>query len=141
MPALSDIVLIIGRSAKSVSSSEAHALVRTSPLWEGRTERVAARLGALESAFSEGDLIEVSRIAWAETWEMHSLFHTSAEPFTYWEPGSVRALQWLRPWIAHGGANHDEVPPIVTMDAGANVHVLVRGYAASSNFALIGAKR
>lgn len=120
MPELSDLVLVIGKSAKSVSSSQAHALVRTSPLWEGRVDRVASRLRSLEAALGEGDLSEVSRIAWAETWEMHSLFHTCADPFTYWEPGSIRALQWLRPWIAQGPAS-----PIVTMDAGANLHVLV----------------
>lgn len=121
MPAMSDLVLVVGRSAKTVSSSEAHARVRSSPLWQGRAERAASRLRELESALAAGDVATVSRIAWSESWEMHSLFHTASEPFTYWEPGSVAVLRGLAPRIGQGPD-----APIVTMDAGANVHVLVR---------------
>lgn len=124
LPPLTDFVLLIGDQPKDVSSSEAHLRVKTSPLWEGRTERVAERLRSLEAALGDGDLAEVSRIAWAEMWEMHSLFHTSADPFTYWEPGSVAALRWLIPWMSPSNAR-DVASPIVTMDAGANVHLLV----------------
>jgi mevalonate pyrophosphate decarboxylase len=50
---------------------------------------------------------------------MHSLFHTSAQPFSYWQGGTMDALQWLSPLI------RSEEPPIVTLDAGPNVHVIV----------------
>lgn len=73
-----------------------------------------------------GDFAGVSRAAWAEMWEMHSLFHTSAPPFSYWLPGSVSVLNTLRPWI-EAGENL-----MVTMDAGPNVHVLVPTAEASS---------
>lgn len=78
------------------------------------------RLADLEAALAEADLVTVSRIAWSEFWEMHSLFHTCSEPFTYWEPGSLEVLNtFSREWKSVPN------PPIVTMDAGANVHVLV----------------
>jgi diphosphomevalonate decarboxylase len=125
MPVLADLVLLIGREPKAVSSSEAHRRVSTSPLWDGRMERVAHRIASLEAALAEGSLREVSRIVWSESWEMHSLFHTAAEPFTYWEPGSVAALRWLGEFVARGFGPDGEAPPIVTMDAGPNVHVLV----------------
>jgi len=117
MPSLSDFILLIGTGPKHVSSSAAHEKVKTSPLWEARTERVASRLQALEAALGEGSFSDVARISWAEMWEMHSLFHSCAEPFSYWEPGSIEALQWLHSL----GVDR----PIVTMDAGANVHILV----------------
>ncbi len=120
MPPMLDFVLLIGTDAKEVSSSEAHHRVRTSPLWDGRVERVQQRLLDLESYLGEGDLRSVSRLAWSEMFEMHSLFHTSSEPFTYWEPGSIQALRWLSSYVGRG-----DRPPIITMDAGANVHVLV----------------
>lgn len=121
MPAMTDFVILIGTKPKEVSSSDAHSLVRTSPLWEGRAERVTQRLRMMEAALGEGNLPLVSRIAWSEMWEMHSLFHTCADPFTYWEPGSIQALKWLASFVQHA----EGIPPIVTMDAGANVHVLV----------------
>lgn len=120
MPAMTSLVLLVAQGPKAVASSDAHRLVRTSPLWHGRVERVAARLGLACAALARGDLRELARIAWTEMWEMHSLFHTCAEPFTYWEPASLEALRWFAPHIGAG-----EAPPIVTMDAGANVHCLV----------------
>jgi diphosphomevalonate decarboxylase len=50
---------------------------------------------------------------------MHSLFHTAEEPFSYWEPGTLDVLKWLSPELKL------ESPPIVTLDAGPNVHLLV----------------
>lgn len=122
LPKLADLVIVIGDQAKDVSSSEAHRRVLASPLWAGRTERVAQRLVELEQALITGNLAEVSRIAWAETWEMHSLFHTCAQPFTYWKPGTLRVLRWFMQEFT-GGGQADR--PIVTLDAGPNVHVLV----------------
>ncbi len=122
---LTDLVLIVTEAPKTVPSSRAHAWVQGSPLWTGRTQRVKERLAGLGAALAVGDLREASRIAWQEMWEMHSLFHTCPEPFTYWEPATVSILKWLSARI------HDAVPPIVTLDAGPNVHVLVPTEAAS----------
>ncbi|MBC7691015.1 MAG: hypothetical protein H7222_04550 [Methylotenera sp.] len=126
MPEMVDFVVLIATGPKPVTSTQAHHLVQTSPLWEGRTERVAERLKTVEAALGEGDIITLSRVAWAEMWEMHSLFHTCSDPFTYWEPGTLKVIKWLAPYIQEGGAEGSELtPPIVTMDAGANVHILV----------------
>lgn len=119
MPEMVNFVLLFATEPKQVSSSEAHALITTSPLWEKRPERVASRLSMLESALAEGNLSVVARIAWSELWEMHSLFHTCAEPFTYWEPATVEFLRWA------AQQRKVSLSPIVTMDAGANVHLIV----------------
>jgi diphosphomevalonate decarboxylase len=119
LPSLAHFVLLISSEAKQVSSSQAHARVKGSPLWNGRVARATGRLVDLESALKSGDLASISRISWTEAWEMHSLFHTASEPFTYWKPGTLAALQWLAPFV------RSSAPPIVTMDAGPNVHVTV----------------
>ncbi|MCM2322582.1 MAG: hypothetical protein NDJ90_04915 [Oligoflexia bacterium] len=119
LPRLAHFVLLVSSQAKKVSSSEAHQRVKGSPLWQGRVERVERRLAQLRQAIGEGELAEVARVAWSEAWEMHSLFHTAAEPFSYWEPGTMLALQALAPWV------RETEPPIVTLDAGPNIHVIV----------------
>ena len=116
---LAHFVIVISTASKSVSSSEAHSRVKTSPLWSGRPERVARRIEMTKSALEKGDFRVLSRMAWTEAWEMHSLFHTSAEPFTYWEPATIDALHWLAPEIAA------PAPPIASLDAGPNIHVIV----------------
>jgi diphosphomevalonate decarboxylase len=119
MPALSHFVLILDASPKEVSSSEAHAKVRSSALWEQRVVRATLRTQEMLEAISTGDVVRVGEIAWKELWEMHSLFHTSEVPFSYWRGKTIEVLQWAK-------LQRLEDPQlIVTLDAGPNVHFLV----------------
>ncbi len=129
LPDLAHFVILISDQAKSVSSSQAHARVKTSPLWKDRPQRAAARLAQLEAALEAGDLPRVARLSWTESWEMHSLFHTCAEPFSYWQPGTIEALHWFAPRIEPNAVG---TPPIVTLDAGPNLHVIVEAASAES---------
>lgn len=119
LPELVDFVLVVSESKKNVSSSEAHRRILTSPLWGGRSERASARADRLRSALVSGDYFLVSQIAWEESWEMHSLFHTSDPPFTYWQPSTLDILNFFMNEFS------SQNRPIVTLDAGPNVHVLV----------------
>jgi diphosphomevalonate decarboxylase len=123
-PELSHFVLLFSNEAKKIPSSRAHQLVKESPLWTGRAGRANARFEQACTALAQGDLICLARIAWNETWEMHSLFHTALEPFSYWQPGSMDLLQWLAPAI-NEPAPAIVSPPIISMDAGPNVHLIV----------------
>lgn len=125
-PQLRHFVLLVSDASKKISSSEAHQLVKESPLWTGRVERASARFEQARRALAEGDLTRLARIAWNETWEMHSLFHTALEPFSYWRPRTVEILQWLS--VLMSGPE----PPIVSMDAGPNVHLIVAATKADS---------
>jgi len=119
LPKLTNLVVVVSAESKDISSSEAHARVVSSPLWHGRPERVEKRYLALKSALVTGDRRAVAKIAWEEMWEMHSLFHTAQERFSYWLPGTIAILNALEPEIV------SERPPIVTLDAGPNPHILV----------------
>jgi diphosphomevalonate decarboxylase len=119
MPTLAHFVILIRTEPKEVSSSEAHKWAQTSPLWQGRVERVSQRISQMKAALESGNFSAVAEIAWSEAWEMHSLFHTCKEPFTYWEPGTIEGLKWFK--TLRKGPHF----PIVTLDAGPNIHVLV----------------
>ncbi|MEK6705533.1 MAG: hypothetical protein AABZ06_07075 [Bdellovibrionota bacterium] len=119
MPKFCHFALVVSDERKPVSSSEAHRLVKSSPLWNGRPERAMSRSLKMKSALESGDVKTVSRVSWLEAWEMHSMFHTCIEPFSYWRSGTVAALQWLSPFLKEGS------PPVVTMDAGPNIHIFV----------------
>jgi diphosphomevalonate decarboxylase len=118
---LDHAVIIVEDRAKDVSSSDAHVRVTTSRLFEGRKRRAEERLEQFTSALHSGDWKQAYQIAWAEFWDMHALFETSVPHFGYMQPGTIEALNHLRGiWTKTGDG------PIVTMDAGANVHVLLR---------------
>lgn len=118
MPELSDLVVLVGKGAKEVSSSEAHQRVLSSPLWRGRVERASRRVQDAEEAIALGEWKSLVQWAWQDFWEMHSLFHTAQKNFTYWLPESVAILKWIQPFVEKGEC-------LVTMDAGPHVHILV----------------
>ena len=119
-PRLTDFIIVVSAKAKTVSSSDAHLRVRSSPLWRGRPGRARKRLEIVEGALIKQNFREIAFQAWSEFWEMHGLFHSAKESFSYWDPESKNVLAVLNKEIERDN------PPIVTMDAGPNVHLLVR---------------
>lgn len=112
-------VVIVDESKKLVSSSEAHKRVTTSGLFDGRIERATQRCKELKQALASKDFNLAFEICWAECWDMHALFETSRPSFGYMTGQSVEVLNRVRRyWQEHGQG------PLVTMDAGANVHLL-----------------
>lgn len=117
---LDHAVVLVEESVKTVSSSQAHLRVTTSRLFQGRTQRAHERLEQLQTALRENMWREAFELCWSEFWDMHALFETSAPAFGYMQPETLRVLNHLRAiWKTEEG-------PLVTMDAGANVHVLWR---------------
>ncbi|MBC7419450.1 MAG: diphosphomevalonate decarboxylase [Bdellovibrio sp.] len=114
-------VILCDESIKSVSSSQAHKLVLTSDLFKGRPERAEERLQNLIQAMRKEDWKKSFEICWSEFWDMHVLFHTSVPAFIYMNEMSLKALRYLNNyWQSNGDG------PIVTMDAGSNIHLLYR---------------
>lgn len=114
-------VILCDESIKQVSSSEAHQRVLTSDLFKGRAERAEDRLQKLVQALREKNWAQAFHISWNEFWDMHLLFHTSYPSFMYMSGQAMEALKWLNQfWIEKKDG------PIVTMDAGSNIHLLYR---------------
>lgn len=112
-------VVILENGKKSVSSSEAHTRVLTSPRFEGRIKRAEMKLKDLISSIEQQNWHESFEIIWDELWDMHELFHTSKPPFTYLTDESREILQALQgQWRKQ---NHG---PWITLDAGPNIHLL-----------------
>lgn len=120
-PDLHHQVVIVEDGKKTVSSSEAHKLVAGSSLFPGRVERAEKRLQELVSSLRAQDWQRSFEITWAEFWDMHALFATCAPPFMYMTAGSQQVLtEVLAYW------QQEKDGPLVTMDAGANIHLLWR---------------
>lgn len=114
-------VLILESGIKSVSSSQAHVRVTSSALFQGRVERAKVRMEALIQALRGDQWREAFELCWSEFWDMHALFETSQPSFGYMNAKTLQALQVFRSiWAKEGDG------PLVTMDAGPNVHVLLR---------------
>lgn len=119
-----DIVLLFEDQPKEVSSSEAHVRVITSPHFKGRKERAQARLKKLKELLAMPEdfskQLELSELVFREAVDMHELFETSQPPFSYRNQGCVDLFQKLPDY-----ASQESLRIFPTMDAGANVHLLV----------------
>jgi len=114
-------VVIISHAEKKVSSSEAHQRVLGSPLYAGRSQRATENLKLLMQALNVKDWQAAYTICWQEFQDMHKLFATCDEPFTYITPNTQQILSTIQDlWVTQGDG------PLVTMDAGPNIHLLYR---------------
>ncbi len=114
-------VIVISNQEKKVSSSEAHKRVQTSPLYSSRGQRAEERLDDLLQALRSKDWSRISQLCWDDFQDMHHLFSSSAQAFSYITEESTQILNKLSAlWEQQGDG------PIVTMDAGPNIHLLYR---------------
>lgn len=113
--------IIISDQEKGVSSSEAHQRIRTSPLYSTRAKHANDNLKALLVAMELSDWTSAYQICWREFHGMHALFTSCKEPFSYMTTATHKLLNELQiMW------EREKDGPIVTMDAGPNIHLLYR---------------
>lgn len=114
-------VIIVNHAKKAISSSEAHQRIKSSTFYESRTSRAKDNLKVLLAALHAKDWTSCYEICWREFHDMHQLFATCDKPFVYMAQESVAVLNLLqKSWQELGDG------PIVTMDAGPNIHLLYR---------------
>ncbi len=114
-------VVVVSKEKKLVSSSEAHQRVASSLLFADRPQRATKRLDLLLKAFAQQDWLRIKQLVWQEFWDMHALFETAEISFRYITENSYKVLLMLENfWHEH----HDG--PVITLDAGPNIHLLFR---------------
>lgn len=115
------LVILVEDQKKAISSSDAHRLVIKSSSFVGRPERAESRLINLLKNLREKNWKESYHLVWDEFMDMHELFHNCTPSFSYISEGSRVVLKVIQSYweIKNDG-------PLVTMDAGPNVHLLFR---------------
>ncbi|MDX1838649.1 diphosphomevalonate decarboxylase [Legionella taurinensis] len=114
-------VVIISHAEKEVPSSQAHRRIKSSPFYPNRSHRASDNLNALLNAFHAKDWKSAYEICWREFQDMHRLFSTCEKPFTYMTEQGDKILNELQDFWQREGDG-----PLVTMDAGPNIHLLYR---------------
>ncbi len=114
-------VIVVESGEKKISSSQAHKMISSSLLNVQRQARANQRLEDLCQVLQKGDWKRAYEICWSEFWDMHALFETSEPSFGYMTALTMKALNSLRLFWQNNGDG-----PLITMDAGPNVHMLFR---------------
>ncbi len=115
---LRDVVAIVERNAKKVSSVQGHHEALTSPFLGERLNRLPARFHRLRRSLLAKDLTALGPDLEAEAIQLHMIAMTSRPPIFYWSPGMVRVVEAVHSWRDQG------LPVYFTLDAGPNVHLI-----------------
>ena len=115
---LVDLIAVVDRGEKAVSSSGGHKLAATSPLQALRIAGVPERLEQCRTAILKRDFERLAQVVELDSEWMHAVMRTSTPPLYYWTPATEVVLWNVRAWRAQGHA------VCATVDAGPNVHVI-----------------
>ncbi len=117
---LCDIVAVVSREEKSISSAEGHRLAKTSPFLEARVRDASKRVEIVEKAILEKDLTILGQEIERDTISMHAVMMTSRPSLIYWRPETLKLMLLVRKWRREG------LECYFTIDAGPNVHLICR---------------
>lgn len=116
--ALHDVIAIVSREPKAVSSDEGHSLAPTSPFFRARLQTVPGLLGQTIRAILDRDLNALGPAVERDALAMHAVMMTCEPPLFYWKPATLAVMEAVRAWRVEGLAVY------CTLDAGPNVHCL-----------------
>ncbi|MEE2828300.1 MAG: diphosphomevalonate decarboxylase [Myxococcota bacterium] len=119
---LRDIVVVVSRKPKAISSSEGHRIATRHPFMEQRQRDLGGRITALKGALVARDFPTFGEIVEHEAMEVQAIMMSGRPSALYMQGDTVRLIHALRAFRDEAG-----VPVYFTLDAGPNLHVLCEG--------------
>ena len=114
-------LIVVDAQQKIMSSTKAHECIQTSPHFKNRSDRAKKRFESITQALNTQNWKKCFQISYEEFLDLHSLFETAQPSFKYKTDSSQKVLDSI---THYWKKNNDG--PLVTMDAGANIHLLYR---------------
>jgi diphosphomevalonate decarboxylase len=114
-----DVILLVHKGSKSVSSTTGHGLIEGHPFAPARFKQAAKHMTEIKQILQTGDLTRFIELVELEALTLHALMMSSATPYVLMMPETVAVIHEIQRFREQSG-----VPIGFTLDAGANVHVL-----------------
>ena len=115
---LRDVVAVVAKDEKKVSSTEGHNVALTSPFYKIRQKLLPGRLREIKKAFLKKNIETFGKLLEEEAIELHVIAMTSQPPIFYWNKGTMEVIDKVRELRGKG------LSAYFTMDAGPNVHLI-----------------
>lgn len=115
---LHDIVVLVSREAKKISTTEGMEGILTSPHWRDRMNAIPERMARIKRAFQEKNMKHLGEIIEEDCLDMHHVMQTQSPQLYYWNEGTKNIMKEVSVWRKQG------VPVYFTIDAGPNVHLI-----------------
>lgn len=113
-----DVVAVVDKGKKRISSTEGHESARSSPFYEARLQRIKKKLVDVKAVLAEKDFAQLGELVEAEALEFHSILLTSQPSLIAWYPGTIEVM------LAVQALRSEGILAYFTINTGFNVHVL-----------------
>jgi diphosphomevalonate decarboxylase len=113
-----DIIAVVGKNSKKVSSTEGHTIAESSPFYITRIAGMDKKVVEIKLALKNKDFTKFGEIIEAEALNMHAVMMTSTPPLYYWKPETLSVMTKITELRKTG------LECYFTIDAGPNVHVI-----------------
>ncbi len=114
-----DVILLVDKGEKQVSSTVGHGLMHKHPYAENRFKQANENLTKMSSILQNGDIKSFINLVESEALTLHAMMMTSNPYFILMKPNTLEIIN--RIW-SYREENNSNI--CFTLDAGANVHVL-----------------
>jgi diphosphomevalonate decarboxylase len=116
---LADIIVVVSKQKKPVSSTDAHKAAWTSLLFEPRLATIETRMKLVTQAIQDQDLKALGPLLETEALEMHGVIMSARPAVCYMTGATSSLLAWVRQ-----ERTREDFPAWFTLDAGPNVHLI-----------------
>jgi len=114
-----DVILLVDKGQKQVSSSVGHGLMQNHPFAGSRFEQAKNNMIELIEVLKNGDLSRFISITESEALSLHAMMMSSQPYFILMKPNTLQIIEEV--WNFRTST---DIPLSFTLDAGANVHLL-----------------
>jgi len=112
-----DIICVVSKEVKKISSTEGMDAIKTSPNWRSRVQQISEKIAAMQDALRAKDVHAFGALMEEDAISMHCVMMTQNPPLFYWNDATLRVMDQVYALRESG------IPAYYTMDAGPNVHV------------------
>jgi diphosphomevalonate decarboxylase len=114
-----DVILLVDKGEKQVSSTIGHNLMLEHPYAENRFNQANENLGTMSKILQEGNSKDFINLVESEALTLHAMMLTSSPYFILMKPNTLEIINKIWEYRQENNSNI-----CFTLDAGANVHVL-----------------
>ncbi len=114
-----DVILLVDKGEKQVSSTIGHNLMHEHPYAKNRFKQANENLGTMSKILQEGNSKDFINLVESEALTLHAMMLTSNPYFILMKPNTLEIINKIWEYRQENNSNI-----CFTLDAGANVHVL-----------------
>ncbi len=113
-----DVVAVVSKNKKDVSTTEGHKLAVSSPFFPLRLAKIKEKINLIKRYMKEKNFSAFGELVEGEALELHAIMLTSTPSLIYWLPGTLKVMHAVKRWRQEG------LPVYFTVNTGQDIHLI-----------------